>query len=299
MSTVAQREDLYSEKTIFRFASRFDTPLLLDLIFLLTYADLKGVGDETWNPRVARLLHTLYHEAHHILHHRDILDDTARRLKRIDALKRLDAFRALPPARQKRILAIPSDAFFIRHTPRQILAIAQAAFATDDLACTLENANFLTITIIRRGSIDIGYLLDKLSRLSVVQMEIIKLFDDLKYFRIDFDTRVDEDELPRVRTLIREAYAPHPPPELARPHFKQEEITIDCDHTREYATLRLRTQDQKGLLAYLIARFDHHGIDIAGAKVHTIKGRVNDLFLIEKNGNFCHNIDQLISELVE
>ncbi len=299
MSTVAQREDLYSEKTIFRFASRFDTPLLLDLIFLLTYADLNGVGGEAWNPRIARLLHTLYHEAHHVLNHRDILDDTARRLKRIDALQRSSAFRDLPPSQQKKILAIPSDAFFIRHTPRQILTIAQAAFATKDLSCELSNDDLLTITLIRHGTIDVGYLLDRLSRLNVVQMEIIKLFDDLKYFRIDFDARVDDDELPRVKAIIRDAYAPHPAPELSRPRLKQEEITIDCDHTREYATLRLRTRDQKGLLAYLIARFDHHGIDIAGAKVHTIKGRVNDLFLIEKNGNFCHNIDQLISELVE
>jgi [protein-PII] uridylyltransferase len=299
MSTTAQREDLYSEKTILAFASRFDTPVALSMIYLLTYADLSGVGGNTWNPRVARLLHILYRESLSVLQRRDALDETARRLKKIDALKRSSAFRTLGTAQQNKILSIPSDAFFIRHSTRRILAIAQAAFATEDLSFYLTNDDALTVEIVRRGNIDIGYLLHALSRLSVAQMEIIKLFDDRKYFKIDFDERVPDDELPRIERIVREAYAPHAAPDLSRPQIERSDIEIDCDHSREYATLRLRTRDQRGLLAYIITRFDHHGIDIASTKIHTVKGRVNDLFLIEKNGNFCHNIDQLILELTE
>jgi len=33
------------------------------------------------------------------------------------------------------------------------------------------------------------------------------------------------------------------------------------------------------------------------AKVHTLKNRVRDMFLIEKNGNFCHNVDKIIKKL--
>jgi [protein-PII] uridylyltransferase len=47
----------------------------------------------------------------------------------------------------------------------------------------------------------------------------------------------------------------------------------------------------------LIHLFDSFGIDIATAKIHTIKSRVKDLFLIEKNGNFCHNVEMIIDKL--
>ena len=39
------------------------------------------------------------------------------------------------------------------------------------------------------------------------------------------------------------------------------------------------------------------GIDIATAKIHTLKNRVKDMFLIEKNGNFCHNVDTITDKL--
>ena len=299
MSTTAQREDLYSEKTLLRFASRFDTPLLLDMIYLLTYADMKGVGGDVWSPFVSRLVRTLYKESLNVINNTAALDETARRLKKIESLKRSKTFNTLPRTIQIKILSIPSNAFFIRHSTRRIVAIGEAAFATRELNYTITNERFLTLEIIRRESIRLGYLLARLSRLNIVSMEITKLYDDLKYFKIDFAETIPDDELPQVEAIIHEAYHGRQEIVFLRPDIQHNEITTDCDHSREYATLRLRTRDQKGLLAYVIHRFDAHGIDVASTKIHTIKGRVNDLFLIEKNGNFCHNIENLISDLTE
>jgi len=299
MSTTAQREDLYSEKTLLRFASRFDSKPLLDMIYLLTFADMKGVGGKTWSPFVSRLVRTLYRESLAVLENKSALDETARRLKKIESLQRSKAFTALPEAIRRKILAIPSNAFFIRHTTRRIIAIGQAAFKTRDLNIVISNGRYLTLEIIRRDTIRLGYLLARLSRLNVVGMEITKLFDDLKYFKIDFGEALPEEEIPFLEASIQEAYSGTQTVEFIHPKLERNDIVIDCDHTREYATLRLRTRDQKGLLAYLIYRFDAHGIDVASTKIHTIKGRVNDLFLIEKNGNFCHNIENLIIELTE
>ena len=44
---------------------------------------------------------------------------------------------------------------------------------------------------------------------------------------------------------------------------------------------------------------DKLGIDISSAKIHTKMNRINDLFLIEKNGNFCNNTKRIIKELTE
>jgi [protein-PII] uridylyltransferase len=299
MSTTAQREDLYSEKTILRFASRFKSKILLDLIYLLTYADMKGVGGDIYTPFNARLIRTLYKASLEVLENKDALDETARRLKRITSLKRSKAFNALPSRAQKKILAIPSNAFFIRHSTARIIAIGEAALETERLNYTISNTHYLTLEIIRRGNIRIGYLLAKLSRLSVVGMEITKLFDDLKYFKIDFNEALSQEDIPMLERIIQEAFDGQETITFSKPLIQADEITVDCDHTREYATMRIRAHDQRGLLAYIIHRFDYHGIDIASTKIHTLKAQVNDLFLIEKNGNFCHNIENLIAELTE
>jgi len=41
------------------------------------------------------------------------------------------------------------------------------------------------------------------------------------------------------------------------------------------------------------------GIDIVTAKVHTLKQRARDMFLMEKNGNFCHNTDKILDKLTK
>ena len=299
MSVTAQREDIYSEKVVMRFSSRFGSKKMLDMIYILTYADMKGVGTDILNPYTARLLHTLYKEAVASLRHETRLDETARRVAAIDRLKRSKAFRSLPRTLQRKILAIDSDAFFIRHSTKRIIALAEAAYKTEEYSYHISNDNYLTIEVIRRTDFNLAYLLSRLRRLQVVSMEITKLFDDLKYFKIDFNDRLDLSELPLLEEILEHSFRPHPDLDLRRPEIHSDEIEVECDHSREYAMMKLRTADQPGLLAYLIHLFDQLGVDIASAKIHTLKGKVNDLFLIEKNGNFCHNIELIIQKLTE
>jgi [protein-PII] uridylyltransferase len=299
MSVTAQREDIYSEKVVLRFVSRFGSKKLLDMIYILTYADMKGVGTGVYSSHSSRLLRILYEQSLEALNHPEQLSETAKRVRAVDRLKNSKAFRELPRTLQNNILSISSNAFFIRHSTRRIIAIAKAAAKMEEYTYHLSNEHNLTVEIIRRHDLNLAWFLHRLARLQVVSMEIAKLWGDLKYFRIDFNDRLDESELPRLDEIIHGSFAPHPEMKLRKPLVKAEEVTCECNHSREYAMMKLRAADQPGLLAYLIALFDRLGVDIASAKIHTIKGRVNDLFLIEKNGNFCHNIDKIIQELTE
>ena len=299
MSVTAQREDIYSEKVVMRFSSRFGSQRMLDMIYILTYADMKGVGSDIFNNYTAKLLHTLYKEAVASLRHETRLDEAAKRVAAVDRLKRSKAFNSLPKTLQRKILSIQSDAFFIRHSTKRIIALAEAAYKTEEFSWHIGNESYLTVEVIRREDFNLAYFLSRLSRLQVVSMEITKLFDGLKYFKIDFNDRLDESELPLLEEILERSFRPHPSLELRRPEIHPDELEVDCDHSREYGMMKLRTADQPGLLAYLIALFDRLGVDIASAKIHTLKGKVNDLFLIEKNGNFCHNIDLIIQKLTE
>ena len=299
MSTTAQREDLYNEKTILQFASRFKSKTLLDMIYLLTYADMNGVGGGIYTNFNAKLLRTLHQESIASLQHDKILTTTARRLKKIEGLKRNKRFKAFPKSVQKKILSIPANELFIYNSTQQILSIIAMTLEVDDLQYRITNTQFLTIEIVRKNKLNLGYLLSKLSRLNIVNLSVAKLFDGLKYFKIDFNEVIEEGELPQLERIIFDSVNPNAQVKLTKPEINPNEIEIDCKHSREYGVLRLRTRDQRGLLAFVTHLFDQLEIDIVSTKIHTSKYRVNDLFLIEKDGNFCHNTEEIIKELTE
>jgi [protein-PII] uridylyltransferase len=67
MTHTAFRRDLEDEKTIFDFAKIMGSVNNLKLLYLLTFADVKAVGPEVWNPWKASLLGELYVKALNLL----------------------------------------------------------------------------------------------------------------------------------------------------------------------------------------------------------------------------------------
>jgi len=299
MSNMAQREDLENEKTILKFAAHFKSKKELDLIYLLTYADMQGVGEGVYTTFNAKLLKTLYHHALESLAHTEILNETAKRIKKEQALQRTSLFLALSKSQQKKILQIPSNLLFLRYSPEEIVAISQRALQLKNYEFQLLNQAHLTIEIIRKESLNLGYLLAKLSNLEVLNMDIYQLFDTYKYFRIDFKERVTEADLPFIEEHIHHAFRTQERGVLQKPAIPKEALSIDCNHSKNYAAMHLNCKNQKALLAYIIDIFDALDIDIATAKIHTLKNRVRDMFLIQKNGNFCHNTDKIIQKITE
>ncbi len=297
MSRTAQREDIYNEKIILRFASLFPSKNMLDMIYLLTYADMNGVGPGVYTDLSANLLKTLYSESLKVLNNHILLNNTARRLQKIESLKRNRSFHELTNKEQKKIFSIPSNDFFIHYSTREIIATSLWAAGTTEYKHRITISPMLTIEIARSKPIDLGYLLAKLSRLNIRGLDIYKLFDGIKYFRIVFGEEIDKSELPLIEQIIRESFGEHEDIDYVKPHISSDEIVIDCDYSRDYAAMKLRTKDQKGLLAFIAQLFEKIEIDIASTKIHTRKHYANDLFLIEKDGNFCHNTDRIIKEL--
>jgi len=297
MSNVAQREDLYSEKVILAFASHFQSKKLLDMIYILSYADMNGVGAGTYNSFNARLIKTLYMRSLEVLIHTNMLDKAAKRNKKEQTLKKHPDFLALKKTEQKKILKIPSNLLFLRYKPERIVAIAKKGFETRSYEYHISNKEYLTIEIIRAESFNLGYFLSKLNTLDIANMDICKLFDDLKYFKIDFTSNVDKEDIQFIEEILHNSFDDRKKSKLHVPVIKKKELEIDCDHSQSYAMMRLHTANQKGLLAYIIHMFDEMGIDIVSAKIHTLKNSVRDIFLIEKNGNFCHNTDKIIDKL--
>jgi [protein-PII] uridylyltransferase len=128
-------------------------------------------------------------------------------------------------------------------------------------------------------------------------MDIFYLFNGMKYFHIDFDEAVSDEELLYVRQILDETLVSDRKAALPEIKISPKEIKINCHHSRSYAKMQVTTTDQKGLMANIISVFDDIGIDIASAKIQTIKKRARNLFLIEKNGYFCTNRELVVERL--
>ena len=299
MSIVAQKEDLHSEQTILKFASIFSTQEKLDLIYLLTYADMKAVGNGVYRDFNARLIYDLYTLSSIAIKHNNKLQDTIRRVRKEKNLVKLNEFQSLPKPLRRRVLSIPSDLLFIKYTPERIIEIAKKSYGLTDYIYSIKNSNYLTIEIIRKDNLDLSYLLSKLIRLELVNLDIFKLFDGIKYFNLEFNEVVDSDEIIYIEHVIDRALNEVRSLKLLKPYIKRDEVEINCEHSREHAVMRVNCKKQKGTLCYIMNLFDSLGIDITSSKKYSKGNRVNFLFLIEKNGNFCNNINLIIKELTE
>ena len=299
MSRVAFREDFYHENVLFSFVSKLSDIRTLKLLFVLTYGDINGVGTKSYNTFNAKLLRELYYASLEAIGNKEMVDEAGKRRKVEAALKKYEGFISLSKIEQKHVLSIQSNLFFIKNKPQKIVSLFRQASTLDRYAYSISHTPNLVIEIFKNIPLNLGYLLGKLSFLNIAAMDIFKFYDNIKYFKIEFSQSLDQESTVHVKDIIEDSFDMDKKISLKKPLIKVGEITLDCEHSHSYARLSLDTADQPGLLAYLIKTFDDEAIDIATAKVHTIKNRARDQFLIEKHGNICHNAEKIINVLIK
>jgi len=293
MSNYAFKENIHNEKTLYKFMSKVSDAKNLKLLYILTYADINGVGGDTYNSFNSKLLYDLYKNALEIAQNSERITDAKKRLIIEKRVKNLAEFKELPRLMQKKILTIESNLFFFKHTPQDILNIAKKARETDLYSFTTKNKNSLTIEIYRRIPLNIGYLLSALSYLDVASMEIFTLFDGIKYFKIDFIKNVQGNELVEVQDIIDNAFDMNREVVLKDIKIKKDEIKIDCEHSKTHAELTIHTRNQIGLIASVMHKFEEMQINIITAKIHSSKHKVQDSFLMEKQNKICDNVQKI------
>ena len=94
MAHISQRRDLHDDRLIHDFAQTMGMSENLRMLFLLTFADIKGVGPDVWTEWKGSLLQELYEKAYDVLERGDFYKDLRservrnRRRKVFDALMR-------------------------------------------------------------------------------------------------------------------------------------------------------------------------------------------------------------------
>ena len=299
MSTVAFRENIHNEKTLYKFMSNVQGAENLKLLYILTYADINGVGPGTFSSFSSKLLKELYFEALDISEQSLRITDAAKRLIIERRIQKLAAYKALPKMVQKKTLMIESNLFFFKNTPEEIINIARISRDIKTFTYTMKMENGLSIEIMRKVPLNLSYLLGKLNYMDIISMEVFTLFDNIKYFKIDFLQAPSSDLYESIREIIEDSFDMSLSISLEHPVIHHQEISIDCEHSKAYAALAVHTANQRGLLAFIVKCLDDADMHIATAKIDTTKKRARDHFLIEKEAHMCNNSKQLITLLTK
>ena len=299
MSNVAFHQNIHNEETLYKFMSNIGDAKNLTLLYILTYADINGVGEGIYNAFSSKLLFNLYTNALEVAQNVDRITDASKRINIEKRLMKLKEFRELPKLLQSKLLHIESNLFFFKNSPQEIIQIAKKAALSNEYDYFIDNENSLSIEIYRKIPFNIGYLLASLSHLDVASMDILTLFDDVKYFKIEFIEHIDENELISLEKTIQKAFDMNRHVKLKDVTIHKNEITIDCEHSLTHALISVNTQNQKGLLAYIMECFESLQINIVTAKIHSTKHKVRDSFLIEKQNDICNNIEKIYALLTK
>lgn len=302
MSSVAFKDNIHNEKTLYKFMSNVIDEKKLKLLYVLTYADINGVdgiGGHTYTTFSSKLLYELYTNALEVAQNKERITDAKKRVIIEKRVKNLPEFKELPKLLQNKILSVVSNLFFFKNTPQRIIDIALQAKETEKYTFNIFNQKSLTIEIFRKTPLNVGYLLSTLGHFDVASMEIFTLFDDVKYFKIEFTQKADESVIDDIVQVIGDAFDMSKEVKLRDVEIKESDVTIDCEHSLTHAEINIQTKNQVGLLAYVMHKFEQLGINIVSAKIHSSKFKVRDSFLMEKQNNICNNVEEIYKFLTK
>ena len=297
MSNTAQREDIYNDKIILSFAETVQNQRFLNLLYLLTIADIKAVGIGIFTPFKASLLKTLYFNTLNALENKELINEIARRKRKEKLLLSKKSFRNLPKSFQKKILTSPSNQLFLQNSVNEILNIITWIKNTKNYKYKFENKKHLIIHIVKNDCLNfsIGWFLEKLAKLDLNHLSIYKI-NNLKYFKIEFNKNIEEFDLPLIGENIESAFK-KPQQIKEKTTLKKDEFEIDCNHSQNYASIKLKTKDKKGIVSTIMQVLDDFTISVEDVKILTQKNIARDLFIISKENSFCEKLDQILQRL--
>jgi len=299
MSNTAQREDIHNDKVILSFAEIVQNSRFLKMLYLLTIADIKAVGVGIFTPFKHSLLKTLYHNTLNALENKELINEIAQRKRREKLLLSKEEFKSLPRLYQKKVLSSPSNQLFLQNTTKEILNLINWIKDTKDYKYKFENEKHLIIHIAKndRLNFSIAWFLEKLSKLNLNHLSIYKI-GDIKYFKIEFNENVDIYDIPQIEKYIKMAFEEKRHIKN-RVKFRPEEFEIECNHSKNYASMKLKTKDKKGIISTVIQVLDDYNVSVEDVKISTQKNIARDLFIISKETGFCEKMDEILSRLCE
>ncbi len=312
---IAQRRDLHDERMIVDFARQMQTSENLKMLYLLTFADIKGVGPDVWTEWKEMLLHELYEKTYQVLERGDFRleasSERARKVKR-KVLELLE--NEYPAAQVREELKALTTRHVLSHPPELLADHLRILLRLDDQQLIMGVAHepdksysnftiathdvpglFAMITgVMAANGINIlgaqihtsknGKALDILQ---VNSPQGFVITEASRWQRVEDDMRRVLAGEVQVDALVQKRRRPTLLAAKVRPRFPTR-VEIDNEVSVDYTVLDIYTHDQIGLLYRITSTLKDLGLYIGVAKISTKVDQVADVFYVKDI--FSHKI---------
>jgi [protein-PII] uridylyltransferase len=313
MEQTAFRRNVHDPATLRDFASRFSRPVLLDYLYLLTYADLSAVNPGVWTEWKSALLHDLYWQTAEVLR-RDLHGVEIEKFQADQrAVAVADVSEALSGAIPRDVTsmhldAISGDAYPAVFSPEEIAGHIRAINALDDVTTLFNHhGSFTDVTVIGH---DAPFALSRFC--AVLAANDANIFDASIFTRDDgvvidrfrvsstathkqieqhVCTKIEEDLRAMVAGNLDPVtlFSTHHRKWRRRRHQAQANPNIRTDVTFEatpdYTIIDVYAPDSVGFLYRVTETISRLGLDIYFAKIATrVDGIVDAFYVLDRSG---------------
>ncbi|HEY6007378.1 MAG TPA: [protein-PII] uridylyltransferase, partial [Geobacteraceae bacterium] len=304
---IAQRRDLHDEKMIIQFARQMGKSEHLKMLYLLTYADIKGVGPDVWTEWKALLLQELYDKTFQVLERGDFkLEASSERVRNVkrQVVELLE--HDYPVAQVKEELRALTTRHILSNSPeiisghvKTLLALGENTMVTrvdhetdkgysNFTICTLDIPglfSMITGVMAANGMNILGAQIHTSTNgkaLDILQLNSPQGFavvDEGRWRRVEDDLRQVLEGKIRVQTLVEKRQRHTLLGERAKPRFPSR-IEIDNEVSADYTVIDIYTHDKVGLLYRITSTLTDLGLYIGVSKISTKVDQVADVFYV-------------------
>ncbi|WP_291953055.1 nucleotidyltransferase, partial [Campylobacter sp.] len=164
---IIEKEDIYNQTIVLNFISKLTNLHTLKMLYILSFCNAKALGIE--NSFYYKSLENLYQNALEGFEDENLIDESQKRVKKEQILKRSKAFINLDKQTQDNITHIKSNLFFIQNNFEKIIKITQTAQKEKFIFWLDNNENFI-LEIIMNKSDKLENILNSLSSLNLIFM---------------------------------------------------------------------------------------------------------------------------------
>lgn len=322
---ISQRRDLSDERMIVEFARQMKTSEHLKNLYLLTYADIRGVGPDVWNEWKANLLQELFEKSYAVIEKGNFqLEGRSERVRNVrkEIMELLEY--DIPPLLVKQELKAMSTRHLLRFPPLQLadhVRMLTSLSDEDPLRIRFESVPEQGTASITVCTFDLPGLFSKIAGVmaangfNILTADILTLTngkvldvlivntlsgspdDEGRRSRFDRDLRDVLAGVVTVESLVerrrrsgigmRQKPLPKYPPR----------IEFDNEISAEYTVIDVYADDSLGLLYRITSALTSRGLSIGVSRISTKGDQVADTFYVRDI--FGHKVidEQKLSDL--
>ena len=326
LSTTAQKKDLGDPDVINEFAETVGDRKLLDYLYVLTIADVRGTDPKLWNSWKAQLFRDLYELTKRALRRglENPFEGEQLIVEKKDKAQQYLASAGVSEASTAQVWRLFNDNYFLRYRSSEI------AWHTEWLADSDIEHDIGLVDVRQRRTGDgveaalytdqtkrtfahVTAVLDELG-MTIVDARIVPLDNGNSidtYVFMESDKRVDIDEqrinkIRRALTRILTADDDEKIAKVTRAVTRQARmfttptrVNFSRGQSDEQTVFELITADRPGLLSKVGQVFIEQDINIASAKIMTIGERAEDVFYISDISSGSSLTDEALDNLAD